>query len=316
MSALFHAVEPRQARHHARPRPSRRARPRQAARRGVRRGRRELHAARARGVRPRLRRRARDPARRRDAAPARVRARRVRGATGPGSRRRWSRSPAWRGSPATRAARRSSPAASVDPMVGAHAALAIVAALEHRDRTGEGQLVEVPMLEVATAVTAEQVIRYSIDGTLARPARHRRRVPRRAATTRGSRSTSASDPMPADERAAWCATRDRGRRGGRARARPASRPRRWCPATRRSTTRSCRRAASSSRSSIRVVGRAGVPDVAGAHVGRSRALLERARADARPAHRRRAARRARRHRRRARRACATEHVIGTAPYFG
>ena len=30
------------------------------------------------------------------------------------------------------------PGGPVDPMVGAHAALAIVAALEHRDRTGEG----------------------------------------------------------------------------------------------------------------------------------------------------------------------------------
>ena len=58
------------------------------------------------------------------------------------------------------------PGGLVDPMVGAHAALAIVAALEHRARTGEGQLVEVPLVEVATAVTAEQVIRYSIDGTL------------------------------------------------------------------------------------------------------------------------------------------------------
>ena len=58
------------------------------------------------------------------------------------------------------------PGGPVDPMVGAHAALAIVAALEHRDRTGEGQLVEVPLLEVATAVTADQVIRYAIDGTL------------------------------------------------------------------------------------------------------------------------------------------------------
>ena len=58
------------------------------------------------------------------------------------------------------------PGGLVDPMVGTHAALALVAALEHRDRTGEGQLVEVPLVEVATAVTAEQVIRYAIDGTL------------------------------------------------------------------------------------------------------------------------------------------------------
>ena len=107
-------------------------------------------------------------------------------------------------------------AASVDPMVGAHAALAIVAALEHRDRTGEGQLVEVPLLEVATAVTAEQVIRYSIDGTMLdrrgtggvyRDAR-RRRVGR-------GRSRVRSDAAPS-ERAEWCATRDAGRGRGRA----------------------------------------------------------------------------------------------------
>ena len=99
------------------------------------------------------------------------------------------------------------PGGPVDPMVGAHAALAIVAALEHRDRTGEGQLVEVALLEVATAVTAEQVIRYSIDGTL---------LGRRG--TAGTYRTLgddewiavdlASDPMNAAERAEWCATRE------------------------------------------------------------------------------------------------------------
>ena len=99
------------------------------------------------------------------------------------------------------------PGGPVDPMVGAHAALATVAALEHRARTGEGRLVEVPLLEVATAVTAEQVIRYAIDGTL---------LDRRG--TEGVYPTAgddewvmvdvASDPMPADERAAWCATRE------------------------------------------------------------------------------------------------------------
>ena len=58
------------------------------------------------------------------------------------------------------------PGGPVDPMVGVHAVLAVVAALEHRKRTGVGQLVEVPLVEVATAVTADQVIRYAIDGTL------------------------------------------------------------------------------------------------------------------------------------------------------
>ena len=103
------------------------------------------------------------------------------------------------------------PGGLVDPMVGAHAALAIVAALEHRDRTGEGQLVEVPLLEVATAVTAEQVIRYAIDGTLLdrrgaggvyRDARRRRR---------GSRSTARPIRCRPSERAD--VVRDARRRG-------------------------------------------------------------------------------------------------------
>ena len=98
------------------------------------------------------------------------------------------------------------PGGPVDPMVGAHAALAVVAALEYRARTGEGQLVEVPLVEVATAVTAEQVIRYAIDGTL---------LGRRGAdgvyACLGDDAwvaiDRASDPMTPDERAAWCATR-------------------------------------------------------------------------------------------------------------
>jgi crotonobetainyl-CoA:carnitine CoA-transferase CaiB-like acyl-CoA transferase len=98
------------------------------------------------------------------------------------------------------------PGGVVDPMVGAHAALAMVAALEHRDRTGEGQLVEVPLLEVATAVTAEQVIRYAIDGTLLD-----RRGTAGAYATLGDDTWVAldlgSDPMPAEPRAEWCATR-------------------------------------------------------------------------------------------------------------
>jgi len=94
----------------------------------------------------------------------------------------------------------------VDPLVGTHAALAIVAALEHRNRTGAGQLVEVPLVEVATAVTAEQVIRYSIDGTLL-DRRGEHGVYRCAGEDDWVALATESDPMNAGERAAWCATR-------------------------------------------------------------------------------------------------------------
>ena len=98
------------------------------------------------------------------------------------------------------------PGGMVDPMVGAHAALAIVAALDHRARTGEGQLVEVALVEVATAVTADQVIRYSIDGTLAG-----RRGAGGVYQTTGDDEWVAvdrdEDPMTPADRAEWCATR-------------------------------------------------------------------------------------------------------------
>jgi crotonobetainyl-CoA:carnitine CoA-transferase CaiB-like acyl-CoA transferase len=42
-----------------------------------------------------------------------------------------------------------------DPIVGVHAGVALLAALEHRRRTGEGRLIEVAQIEVAAAVTAE-----------------------------------------------------------------------------------------------------------------------------------------------------------------
>jgi crotonobetainyl-CoA:carnitine CoA-transferase CaiB-like acyl-CoA transferase len=98
------------------------------------------------------------------------------------------------------------PGGPVDPMVGAHAALATVAALEYRAFSGEGQLVEVPLVEVATAVTAEQVIRYSIDGTLAE-----RRGAGGVYQCVGSDAwvaiDRARDPMTPADRAEWCASR-------------------------------------------------------------------------------------------------------------
>ncbi|OBK92148.1 acyl-CoA hydratase [Mycobacterium asiaticum] len=51
-----------------------------------------------------------------------------------------------------------------DPIAGVHAAVALLAALEHRRRTGEGQLIEVAQVETGAAVTAEPVIEYSLTG--------------------------------------------------------------------------------------------------------------------------------------------------------
>ncbi len=63
-----------------------------------------------------------------------------------------------------------------DPIAGVHACVALLAALEHRRSTGEGQLIEAAQIEVGAAVTAEPVIEYSLTGSV-RPRegnRHRR----------------------------------------------------------------------------------------------------------------------------------------------
>lgn len=53
-----------------------------------------------------------------------------------------------------------------DPLGGMHAAFAMMLALEHAARTGEGQLVEVPLIEPALNAAAEQVIEWSAHGVL------------------------------------------------------------------------------------------------------------------------------------------------------
>lgn len=53
-----------------------------------------------------------------------------------------------------------------DPIAGFHAATALLLALEHRRRTGEGMLVEVPMISGALNLAAEQVVEYSAYGSL------------------------------------------------------------------------------------------------------------------------------------------------------
>jgi crotonobetainyl-CoA:carnitine CoA-transferase CaiB-like acyl-CoA transferase len=53
-----------------------------------------------------------------------------------------------------------------DPNAGLHALFGLQLALEHRDRTGEGGLVEAAMVDAALNITAEQVIEHSAYGAL------------------------------------------------------------------------------------------------------------------------------------------------------
>jgi crotonobetainyl-CoA:carnitine CoA-transferase CaiB-like acyl-CoA transferase len=53
-----------------------------------------------------------------------------------------------------------------DPLQGAHAAFAVITALAHRERTGEGQHIELAMLDMAANLVAEQVLEYHAYGHL------------------------------------------------------------------------------------------------------------------------------------------------------
>ena len=63
-----------------------------------------------------------------------------------------------------------------DPIVGVHTTVALLAALEHKRRTGEGQLIEVAQIEVGAAVTAEPVIEYSLTGRVSEREGNRHRT--------------------------------------------------------------------------------------------------------------------------------------------
>ncbi len=58
------------------------------------------------------------------------------------------------------------PRGGCDPLGGMHAAFALLMALEQRRRSGEGQLLEVPLVEVALNVAAEPLLEYSAYGEL------------------------------------------------------------------------------------------------------------------------------------------------------
>jgi crotonobetainyl-CoA:carnitine CoA-transferase CaiB-like acyl-CoA transferase len=58
------------------------------------------------------------------------------------------------------------PRGACDPLAGAHAAVALLAALEFAEQTGRGQLVEVPMIESVLNVTATQPIEFEVFGQI------------------------------------------------------------------------------------------------------------------------------------------------------
>jgi crotonobetainyl-CoA:carnitine CoA-transferase CaiB-like acyl-CoA transferase len=58
------------------------------------------------------------------------------------------------------------PRGACDPLAGVHAAFLTLAALDHRRRTGQGQLVEVPMIDVVLNASALQIIEHDAAGVL------------------------------------------------------------------------------------------------------------------------------------------------------
>jgi crotonobetainyl-CoA:carnitine CoA-transferase CaiB-like acyl-CoA transferase len=53
-----------------------------------------------------------------------------------------------------------------DPLAGIHGAFAVLAALEERQKTGHGQHVEVPMIDLAVNISAEQILEFEAYGEL------------------------------------------------------------------------------------------------------------------------------------------------------
>ena len=78
-----------------------------------------------------------------------------------------------------------------DPNAGLHALYGLLLALEHRDRTGEGGLVEAAMVDAALNIAAEQPIEFSAYGCAARTGREPRAHGGAAEPLQGRRSRRA-----------------------------------------------------------------------------------------------------------------------------
>jgi crotonobetainyl-CoA:carnitine CoA-transferase CaiB-like acyl-CoA transferase len=115
-----------------------------------------------------------------------------------------------------RGGRMFAPGGFADPVVGMHAAAALQAALAHRERTGQGQLIEVAQVEAVAAMTAEQVIHHSLTGELLSRTGNRsdEALPQGIYRTAGDDEWIAISVRDADDWAALCRTigRDEWRR--------------------------------------------------------------------------------------------------------
>ena len=80
------------------------------------------------------------------------------------------------------------PRGACDPLAGAHAAFTVLAALEFADRTGRGQLVEVPMIETVLNVTAVQTMEFEVFGSVMERRGNRGHTAPRCRTSTGARA--------------------------------------------------------------------------------------------------------------------------------
>ena len=134
------------------------------------------------------------------------------------------------------------PGGLADPVIGMHAAVAIQAALEHRARTGEGQLIEIAQLETGANLTAELVIEWSMHETALRRVGNRdpHHAPQGVYPCQGDGGVPGWVAMTISDEAAVAGARGRAR-SRRLDRRRVARDRRWASrAARPSSTRGSR----------------------------------------------------------------------------
>ncbi len=93
-----------------------------------------------------------------------------------------------------------------DPVAGAHGAIAVLAALRHRDRTGRGQTIDLSLLESAAALFGEALMDWSLnlEAPVPRGNRHPMHAPQGCYPCAGNDSWLALTVRDADEWQALC----------------------------------------------------------------------------------------------------------------